>query len=358
MQDNLSGLGSVLPSGEYCKLYPNDLIIAVTNAYHAASPAFDHRHDEMEKLKSYRDSDVECLDDSLCGSSIDSQSYGPLDESIYDLNELSVRSCLRDGGERTDLKVPPSATPVDRPGLKLQCGHRRTNGPGWTILVPEIDKAIQRLRKKSITRPCDQQVADELQITLISYTAVLGFLERLGGAAKYGLRAHKRTRHDLVALPNEPGVTAQLRCLSDALDSLLINVLDTPSNLGRMLLTFTYDEVNRTKAIHLRLASVEENGCSAFRPVDVSIKTSLTSEVEEYLHKVLHRRRPDRVLSDLEVRVTQSGWIPRGFAWESAGDEASWQTDSRVWYSLDAAENSCELMRKDTYNLTIGNELH
>jgi hypothetical protein len=248
------------------------------------------------------------------------------------------------------------ADPSDAPS-RLPEQLTASGSKAWTISAPGIERAIQTLVATLGRTPTDNEIAQQLRISVAGYHQALGLLKEI--ELEIGIRE--------VNVSKDSG-SVDLMCLRDGLDSavflclrsemlkLFRNAVHSLPERERLVISLRYCEDLGDKDIslvlHIAESTVTRLSASAY--LHLRARVFGAHETDYYVcgdsvrpadntHK--WNRKQTGPKAHVYICGGQSGWLPAGYFWECLGPDATYDRFFRAWLFIND-ERKLDLVRR------------
>jgi RNA polymerase sigma factor for flagellar operon FliA len=120
-----------------------------------------------------------------------------------------------------------------------------------------VEEAIRSVTQRVRRAPTEQEIATEMELTLIEYQVLLGDLKGLEIGSLHMERSEDSGDEELAYIPGSPDEDPLFRCLKGEMKQRLADAIDELPEKERMVLTLYYFEELTMKEIGLTLGVVE-----------------------------------------------------------------------------------------------------
>jgi RNA polymerase sigma factor for flagellar operon FliA len=138
-----------------------------------------------------------------------------------------------------------------------------------------VEEAIRSVTLRVGRAPSEQEIAGEMELSLIEYQQLLGDLKGLEIGSLHVERSEDSGDEELAYIPGSPEEDPLFRCLKGEMKQRLADAIDELPEKERMVLTLYYYEELTMKEIGLTLGVVESRVSQIHSSAVLRLRTSL-----------------------------------------------------------------------------------
>lgn len=140
-----------------------------------------------------------------------------------------------------------------------------------------VEEAIRSVTQQVGRAPSEQEIAKEMELTLVDYQSLLGDLKGLEIGSLHVERSEDSGDEELAYIPGSPEDNPLFRCLKGEMKQRLADAIDELPEKERMVLTlYNYEELTM-KEIGLTLGVVESRVSQIHSSAVLRLRTALAS---------------------------------------------------------------------------------
>jgi RNA polymerase sigma factor FliA len=140
-----------------------------------------------------------------------------------------------------------------------------------------VEEAIRAVTQRVGRAPSEQEIAGEMDLTLVEYQLLLGDLKGLEIGSLHMERSEDSGDEELAYIPGSPEDDPLFRCLKGEMKQRLADAIDELPDKERMVLTLYYYEELTMKEIGLTLGVVESRVSQIHSSAVMRLRTALSS---------------------------------------------------------------------------------
>jgi hypothetical protein len=253
--------------------------------------------------------------------------------------------------------------PVDLP-LLLPQSVPSSGGPTWTISAPVISGAIQTLLHKLNRTPTDEEIAQELFITVEHYHEALTLLRDLEfEISTQGVASSEKSNEAVVRLSGGMDC-AVFVCLRSEMMRLFRNAVRSIPERELLVISLRYCEDLSDMALRLTLDIPESTltrlSASAHFHLRARVLGSL--ETDHYAwgddvrpRDAKYRRKKEDTgpEADIYMASEQRGCLPTGQPWERPGLQANYSQSSQTYFAVSDEGELKPVKRSECFQLKV-----
>jgi hypothetical protein len=250
-------------------------------------------------------------------------------------------------------------TPLRLPGTVSASG-----APTWTIVAPEIERAIKTLLVLLKRTPTDAEIAKELNLSVAHYHEALMLLRDLTSEIAIRDFSPKEDPGDTDMIWVGGGLdSAIFCCLRSEMLKLFRNAVRMLPERERLVMALCYCENLSDMEIRLTLDIAE----STFTRLSASAYLHLRARLfgsfhtDHYSSDTIQPADAERSRNykqsgpeaNVYMSARQSGWLPTGHSWESLGPDVTYDHFARTWLLLEEDGELRLVQRKEQYDIQM-----
>lgn len=140
-----------------------------------------------------------------------------------------------------------------------------------------VEEAIRSVTQRVGRAPFDQEIAAEMELSLIDYQQLLGELKGLEIGSLHIERSEDSGDEELAYIPGSPEEDPLFRCLKGEMKQRLVDAIDELPEKERMVITLYYYEELTMKDIGLTLGVVESRVSQIHSSAVLRLRTALAN---------------------------------------------------------------------------------
>jgi RNA polymerase sigma factor for flagellar operon FliA len=140
-----------------------------------------------------------------------------------------------------------------------------------------VEEAIRAVTQRVGRAPHEQEIAAEMDLTLVEYQTLLGDLKGLEIGSLHMERSEDSGDDELAYIPGSPDEDPLFRCLKGEMKQRLTDAIDDLPEKERMVLTLYYYEELTMREIGLTLGVVESRVSQIHSSAVLRLRTALTN---------------------------------------------------------------------------------
>jgi RNA polymerase sigma factor FliA len=140
-----------------------------------------------------------------------------------------------------------------------------------------VEEAIRSVTQRAGRAPSEQEIAEEMDLSLPDYQLLLGDLKGLEIGSLHMERSEDSGDEELAYIPGSPEEDPLFRCLKGEMKQRLADAIDELPEKERMVLTLYYYEELTMKEIGLTLGVVESRVSQIHSSAVLRLRTSLAN---------------------------------------------------------------------------------
>jgi RNA polymerase sigma factor for flagellar operon FliA len=140
-----------------------------------------------------------------------------------------------------------------------------------------VEEAIRSVTQRVGRAPSEQEIAGEMELSLVEYQQLLGDLKGLEIGSLHIERSEDSGDEELAYIPGSPEEDPLFRCLKGEMKQRLADAIDELPEKERMVLTLYYYEELTMKEIGLTLGVVESRVSQIHSSAVLRLRTTLAS---------------------------------------------------------------------------------
>jgi len=151
-----------------------------------------------------------------------------------------------------------------------------------------VEEAIRSVTQRVGRAPSEQEIAKEMELSLVEYQLLLGDLKGLEIGSLHIERSEDSGDEELAYVPGSPEDDPLFRCLKGEMKQRLADAIDGLPEKERMVLTLYYYEELTMKEIGLTLGVVESRVSQIHSSAVLRLRIALANHVSQSAMKPLH----------------------------------------------------------------------